>query len=336
MGVYARKGNRLNQDILTRYGATDAHFNEARREGLSLARVICQERLCYTLATDAGEIPLGVAGAFRNKAEDPSFYPVAGDWVLFSERGIETILGRKTFLARVAAGSEPYPQPIAANMDYCFVCMPLDGTFNPSKIERFVAAAESSGAKTVVVLTKADLCEDREARLLLIRSIAPKCDAILCTSARADGFDPARAYLKEGVTAALIGASGAGKSTLINALSGADIQTQAVRTDGKGRHTTTRRELLLLPAGGVLIDTPGMRALALEESDVASAFSEIDALASACRFRGCAHACEPGCAVRAALARGEIDERRYRSYLKLRAEQERREKRRESEMKRKH
>jgi len=326
----------LNQDILTLYGAKDAHFEQARRENLALARVICQERLCYTLATAAGEIPLGVAGAFRNRAENPSCYPVAGDWVLFSERGIEKVIERKTFLARVAAGKEPYPQPIAANMDCCFVCMPMDGTFNPSKIERFVAAAESSGAKTVVVLTKADLCGELEARLALIKTVAQGYEAILCTSARADGFDPARAYLKEGVTAALIGASGAGKSTLINALSGAALETQAVREDGKGRHTTTRRELILLPAGGVLIDTPGMRSLALEESDVGSAFPEIDALASSCRFRDCTHAHEPGCVVREALARGEIDERRYRSYLKLRVEEERREKRRVSEMKKRH
>lgn len=326
----------MNQSILLRYGAKDAHFEEAARDGLALARVICQERLAYTLITADGELLLGVTGKFRHGAPDPSYYPVAGDWVLFSEKGIERVISRNTFLTRVAAGNIPYPQPIAANMDLCFVCMPLDGTFNASRLERFVSAAQSSGAQTVVVLTKSDLCGLPEEMLAAARSAAPGLDVVPCTFARGDGYDRIRSYLKEGITAALIGASGVGKSTIINALSDAALETQAVREDGKGRHTTTHRALILLPSGGILIDTPGMRSFALDDSDVASAFLEIDALASACRFRDCTHTQEPGCAVREALAQGRLDERRYRSYLKLSAEEARREKQRAQELKRKH
>ncbi|HWQ58284.1 MAG TPA: ribosome small subunit-dependent GTPase A [Clostridia bacterium] len=326
----------MESSILIRYGALDAHFEQARAQGLRLGRVERQEKLLYTIITEGGAEFLAVTGRFRHLAENPGQYPVAGDWVLFSARGIEALLPRQSFLVRVAAGAVPYPQPIAANMDILFVCMPADATYNPAMLERFLAAAVASGAKTVVVLTKADLCGTIEGRLAGVRAFAPNLDAVTCTSSRPDGFDPARAYMRPGVTAALIGMSGAGKSTLINALSGASIETQEVRKDGKGRHTTTRRELILLPAGGVLIDTPGMRELALETSDVASAFPELDALAKGCRFRDCAHGDEPGCAVREAVSRGEVDARRYHSYLKLLSEQNRRETRRRSEMKRKH
>ncbi len=322
----ARKGTGLENDMLARYGAKETHFNAAKSAGLALGRAICQNRGEYTLAAQNGEIACAVTGRFRHGAENPSLFPVAGDWVLFSQRGIEALLPRETFLCRVAAGKDPYPQPIAANMDVCFVCMPLDSTYNPSKLERFLAAAEKSGAKIVVTLTKADLCADPGQKLAEARALSPGCEAILCSSVSEGGFGAARAYLKTGVTAALIGASGVGKSTLINGLSGGDaLETFAVRKDGKGRHTTTRRELLLLPSGGVLIDTPGMRSLALEESDVGAVFPEIEEIARKCRFRDCAHAREPGCAVRAALARGEIDERRYASYLKLKQEELRRE-----------
>ncbi|HPK16105.1 MAG: putative ribosome biogenesis GTPase RsgA [Firmicutes bacterium ADurb.Bin248] len=314
----------MDQNRLIPYGAKDAHFEHAAREGLPLGRVICQERLLYTVISEEGEILLAVTGRFRQSAAHPGEYPVAGDWVLFSERGIEKVLPRSGFLARVAAGNDPYRQPVAANMDVLFVCMPADSTYNRLKLERFLAAAAGSGARPVLLITKADLCADIGGLLADARALAAGADVVACTSSRPDGFDGARAYLGPGVTAALIGASGAGKSTLVNALAGTDIETQAVRQDGKGRHTTTRRELILLPRGGALIDTPGMRSFSLDDSDVASAFPEIDALARNCRFRDCAHGAEPGCAVRAALARGELDARRLRSYLKLHAEEERR------------
>ncbi len=171
------------------------------------------------------------------------------------------------------------------------------------------------------MLTKADLCADAAAACEQTRARFPGAQVVACTAARPDGFDPLRAYLGAGVTAALLGGSGVGKTTLINALAGTALDTQAVRQDGKGRHTTTWRELILLPGGGILIDTPGMRALALEESDVALTFPDLDALAAHCRFSDCTHDKEPGCAVRAALEQGALDARRYRSYRKLLAEE---------------
>ena len=313
----------MEQNNLIRYGAKDAHFEQSAQAGLPLARIILQERLLYEAVSEQGEIPLAVSGRFRRNAAHPGEYPVAGDWVLYSERGIEKVLPRSAFLARVAAGRDPYRQPIAANMDLLFVCMPADATYNRLKLERFLAAAMDSGARVVVLLTKADLCADVAGILADAAMLAPGADAVACTFSRPEGFDGARKYLVPGVTAALIGASGAGKSTLINRLAGTEIETQQVRRDGKGRHTTTRRELILLPDGGTLIDTPGMRSFALDDSDVASAFPEIDALAQRCRFRDCAHGSEPGCAVREAVASGKLDGRRLRSYLKLRAEEER-------------
>ncbi len=319
----------METNTLKRCGAKDIHFAQAQQASLALGRVISQSHGEYTLLTEDGEILLSVTGKFRHEAENPACFPIAGDWVLLSPRGIERLLPRETFLARMAAGPVPYVQPIAANMDVCFVCMALDSGYNPAKLERFLSAAEKSGARVVTVLTKADLCADLNGALGAARALCPGADVIACTCETKDGFDAARAYMKEGVTAVLVGASGAGKSTLINALLGADaLETQAVRRDGKGRHTTTRRELILLPSGGLVIDTPGMRSLALEESDVGAVFPEMEELASQCRFRDCTHTHEPGCAVQGALARGEIDARRYKSYLKLMEEQKRRARRR--------
>jgi len=150
----------LDQNRLIPYGAKDAHFEHAAREGLPLGRVICQERLLYTVISKEGEILLAVTGRFRQSAAHPGEYPVAGDWVLFSERGIEKVLPRSGFLARVAAGNDPYRQPVAANMDVLFVCMPADSTYNRLKLERFLAAAAGSGARPVLLITKADLCAD--------------------------------------------------------------------------------------------------------------------------------------------------------------------------------
>lgn len=305
------------------YGAVQAHFDTASREGLALARVILQERRLYTLITEEGERNAYVTGRFAHEAAGPADYPVAGDWALVSDRGIERLLARRTLIERAAAGKEGYDQPIAANMDVCFVCIPADDV-NMRKLERFLSATAASGAAVAVLLTKADLCADIGEAAKTVGQALPDADIVPCTSRTPDGYDRARAYLRPGVTAALMGASGVGKSTLINALAGTALETGETGFGGRGRHTTTHRELILTPTGGVLIDTPGMREFALSSADVEGAFADIDALAQECRFIDCSHICEPGCAVRRALDGGALDRGRYESYIKLRTENERR------------
>ncbi len=319
----------IENDILKLYGATETQYAEAERFALALGRVILQERGLYTVITRTGERTACVTGKYAHEAAAPVDYPVAGDWVLLSERGIERLVARKTLVERAAAGREGYSQPIAANMDICLVCVPANDV-NMRKIERFLSATKASGAATVVLLTKADLCSDADATADMVRRALPDAQVILCTNSTPDGYGRARGCLGTGVTAALMGASGVGKSTLINALAGTALETGTTGFGGRGRHTTTHRELILMDAGGVLIDTPGMREFALDDADVESAFSDIDALAAGCRFADCAHLCEPGCAVREAVERGELDRKRYESYVKLKTEKERRVKRLEA------
>lgn len=316
------------------YGAKEEYCDIASERKLSLARVVCQRRLRYTLMTAEGEIDCTVSGKFSYAAHRPVDYPVVGDWVLYSAHGIETLVERKTLLTRAAAGKDRYPQPIAANMDFCFICIPANA-FNPRKLERYLAVTECSGAKSVVVLTKADLVSNIEQICTTARAFAPTAEIIACSNKFDEGYDAAHRYMKVGITAVLIGPSGVGKSTLINALAGSKIKTNEVRSDGKGRHTTTVRELILLDSGGILIDNPGMRELGLEDSDVNAAFPDIDKLSVNCFFDDCTHMHEPRCAVRAAVARGEISQERYDSYVKLKREENARDRRRITDLWRK-
>lgn len=219
-------------------------------------------------------------------------------------------------------------QPIAANVDVAFVIMGLDGDFNLARLDRYLALIRQSGARPVVVLSKKDLVDPLllEERLAQVAGRAPGVRVIACNAPSGDGVDAVRALIGEGATACFVGSSGAGKSTLINALVGRALQTTgAVRAgDSRGRHVTTARQLVSLEGGGCIIDTPGMRELALwmDAEGVAEGFPEIAQIAVACRFRDCTHALEPGCAVRVAVDTGALDEGTYRSYRKLYREQE--------------
>ncbi|MBP1626174.1 MAG: rsgA2 [Holophagaceae bacterium] len=225
---------------------------------------------------------------------------------------------------RQGAGPGRRPQCLAANLDVVFLVMGLDRNFNPARMERLLALAWGSGAQPVVVLTKRDINAQWEAFVARIEGIAPSVPVLAICTWRGEGLIDLRGHLSEGRTGVLVGSSGAGKSTLLNALMGSDVRrTQEVRsTDGRGRHTTSLRELFLLPDGGCLIDTPGIREVGLsaEGSDLDTAFSDIAALAEGCRFRDCTHDAEPGCAVQAALSEGSIDPNRYGHYLRLRRE----------------
>jgi ribosome biogenesis GTPase / thiamine phosphate phosphatase len=303
-------------------------FQTYAARGLAPARVIVQQRGLYGLATPTGEAAAQLSGRFAHAAEAGA-YPVAGDWVAAAvrpEEGSATIhdlLPRRSAFVRKAAGSGG-AQVVAANVDVAFLVASLNGDLNARRIERYLATAWESGASPVIVLTKADLCEDAVALRAEIEAVAIGVPVYVVSAVTGEGLPALSESMARGQTAALLGSSGVGKSTLVNALAGTHLMaTQTIREDdARGRHTTTHRQLVLLPNGRLLLDTPGMRELGLwdAEAGVAATFADIEVLVADCRFRDCAHATEPGCAVQAALADGRIDAGRWRGYVKLQRE----------------
>jgi ribosome biogenesis GTPase len=260
--------------------------------------------------------------------------PVVGDWVAARVVGdrqaiVDAVLPRSTLFSRRAPGRREDQQPMAANIDVVFLVSGLDGDFNPRRIERYLTLAAESGAAPVIVLNKSDACDDLAARIEETAAVAAATPIVTCSARAGDGLDALDRFLGPGRTVALLGSSGVGKSTIVNRLLGDDrFLTNDVReSDSRGRHTTTHRELVPLPRGGALIDTPGMRELQLwaSQESVDVTFEEIADIAAGCRFRDCAHNGEQGCAVEAALARGDITADRFASYRKLLAEARRHE-----------
>ncbi len=314
--------------MLETYGWSQALQNDFAAHaaaGLILGRIIIQQRGLYGLATADGEVRAEISGRLARDAVAGG-YPTVGDWVAADPASgggpaiIQHVLPRATAFTRKQAGGNNV-QVVAANVDVAFLVASLNADLNPRRLERYLAAAWQSGAAPVVLLTKADLCEDVDAAMAAVRAVAAGAPVHALSSLTGEGLDAVRAYLAPGRTAVMVGSSGAGKSTLANALLGSDhMATGVIReADARGRHTTSHRELILLPGGGLLLDTPGMRELALWDSDegVAATFDDIEALALTCRFRDCSHANEPGCAVRAALEQGDLEDARWRSFQKL-------------------
>jgi ribosome biogenesis GTPase len=292
-----------------------------------LARVIIQHRNGYVVHDGETESTVQPAPRYLKRSLDPTERPSVGDFVLLKPGKppqIETILPRHAALTRAAAGERYQRQIIATNVDTVMVLMGLDGDFNPRRLERYLALVQASGAHCVVVLTKADRHDDLDAVMADVVEVLPDVEIHPVNAKDPASLAVLHPYFGPGRTSVLVGSSGVGKSTLTNTLLGRERQaTKEVRAnDSRGRHTTTFRALIMLPQGGCLIDTPGMRELKLtgEEDLDAGQFADIDALASQCRFGDCAHQREPGCAVRAALDAGDLSDERWASYQKLRSE----------------
>lgn len=316
-------------DVIKQYGWSDAlarAFEPHARAGHLPGRVVVQQRNGYLVATDDGELSAKPSGRLRHEAREAG-HPAVGDWVALSRNLVErtatlhAILPRRTAFVRRAADSTQTPQVVAANIDVAFIVTSMNADLNPRRIERYLAAALQSGARAVVVLTKSDLCDEPALQAAALEALAAGCPVVTVSARQGVGLDALLAHLAPGETCVLIGSSGVGKSTLVNVLLGEQrMATQAIReSDDQGRHTTSHRELVLLPGGGLIIDTPGIREVGLIDADegLSEVFDDIERLVQACRFNNCGHVNEPGCAVREALRGGALDPDRWAHFQKL-------------------
>jgi ribosome biogenesis GTPase / thiamine phosphate phosphatase len=321
------------------------HFEQHRPEGeLVLGRVAVEHRGAYAVYADDGEAWAELAGKLRYEAAGRGELPAVGDWVAMQLRPegratIHAVLPRRTKISRKVNLGETEEQVLAANIDTIFLVSSLNRDLNVRRIERYLATAWESGAEPAIVLNKADLCpvEERADLIAEIEAVAFGVPVHTVSAVTREGLDELTPYFGPGRTVVLLGSSGVGKSTLINSVLGTEqLETREIREgDGRGRHTTTHRELIVVPGGGLVIDTPGLRELQLwgeADGGVGEAFQDVTALAATCRFHDCAHETEPGCAVRAAIGSGALPAERLESYRKLQRELARLERRRDGRL----
>ncbi|MGD0589437.1 MAG: ribosome small subunit-dependent GTPase A [Bacteroidota bacterium] len=308
----------------------ETRFTPYLGKGLLPGRISIQHKDRYVLLSEQGEVNAKVSGKFRFDVSGLQEFPAVGDWVVYEiDSGdqsavIHHVLERRSKFSRKVAGDRPDEQVLAANIDFIFLVMGLDGNYNLRRLERYLTVAEESEARSVIVLNKSDLCSHLEECTQEVLSIAHSVDVVVMSALRAEDVAPLHLLLTPGITGVLLGSSGVGKSTITNQLLGMEhSKVQTVReTDSHGRHTTPHRELLVLPNGGIIIDTPGLRELQLwsGEEGVQDSFDDIEELAVNCRFRDCKHEAEPNCAVKQALEDGLLDPGRYEGFQKLQHE----------------
>lgn len=308
------------------------HFREFEQAGYSAGRVASQIKNHYRLLTGEGELPAACSGGMFHRASGKSDLPTIGDWVAFKTIAagekmarIQHVLPRKSKFSRKIAGKTVMEQPVAANVDSVFLMSSLDGEYNLRRIERYLTLTWESGARPVVLLNKADICEDAKSYQREAEEVVIGVPIHVISALRNTGLEQLNRYLQKGSTVAMLGSSGVGKSTLLNTLVGEELQkVEEMGVIGKGKHTTRRRELFILPSGAMMIDTPGMREIQLwnVEEGLLDTFLEIDEMGKRCRFSDCRHQDEPDCAVKEAVEEGTIPRKRYENFLKMQGELE--------------
>jgi len=316
----------------------ERHFEQFRNQGLVPARIAREHKGLYFIFSQYGELSARISGKLRHNIKSRAELPAVGDWVAVQPRPDEhkatilALLPRKSLFSRKAvlsggmpdSGGKTEQQVLSANVDTVFLVCGLDADFNPRRIERYLTVAWDSGASPVIVLNKIDLCMDIKDKVAEVESVAFSVPIHPVSATKNQGLENIQKYLSRGKTAVLLGSSGVGKSSIINKMLGQEnLKVREVRAyDSRGRHTTASRQMILLPDGGIVIDTPGMRELALwdNEEGIERTFSDIAELAHGCRFRDCSHQNEPGCAVQQALKAGTLNPNRYSNYIKLQKE----------------
>lgn len=310
----------------------ESHAAELRLEGCRFARVSAVDRGSYLLMDESGEVPAELSGKLGYEVGNPADLPCVGDWVTAQYHNSDTaaiirqVFPRRTFLRRKTPDKRIDFQMIAANVDTAFIVQSCHVDFNPGRLDRYLVMVTEGGVEPIVILTKTDLIaqEELDRNLAIVRSITD-VRVIALSNVTGIGFDEFQQTLPPGKTYCLLGSSGVGKTTLINRLIGREaFETRAVGSTGKGAHTTSRRQLVVLGQGAMLIDTPGMREVGIVGAgdEVDAGFEDLVALSAKCRYTDCSHEHEPGCAVRAAMEEGELDQDRYSNYLKLKKESE--------------